>query len=86
MTSHRSAPSIDHEFIRFAIDAGVLRFGSFVTKAGRDSPYFFNAGLFHHGGLLGSLAEFYAKTFIAAEFDGRLQADLLYGPPTRASP
>jgi len=80
MTSHRSAPSIDHEFIRFAIDAGVLRFGSFVTKAGRDSPYFFNAGLFHHGGLLGSLAECYAKTFLAAEFDGRLQADLLYGP------
>jgi len=80
MTPLRSAQSIDHEFIRFAIDAGVLRFGHFVTKAGRESPYFFNAGLFHHGGLLGSLAGFYAKTFLAAESEGRLKADLLYGP------
>jgi orotate phosphoribosyltransferase len=72
--------STDQAFIRFAIRAGVLRFGSFVTKAGRTSPYFFNAGLFHHGGLLGTLAGFYAQTFLSAQFDGRLSADMLYGP------
>jgi orotate phosphoribosyltransferase len=49
--SYDSRPA-DQEFIRFAIDAGVLKFGSFITKAGRESPYFFNAGLFDHGGLL----------------------------------
>jgi len=80
MSKHSSSLSTDQEFIRFAIDAGVLRFGSFVTKAGRESPYFFNAGLFHHGGSLGSLASFYAKTFLAAEFDGRLEIDMLFGP------
>lgn len=80
MSKHSSSLPTDQEFIRFAIDAGVLRFGSFVTKAGRESPYFFNAGLFHHGGSLGNLASFYAKTFLAAEFDGRLQIDMLFGP------
>ncbi len=80
MSKHNSFQPTDQEFIRFAIDTGVLRFGSFVTKAGRESPYFFNAGLFHHGGSLGSLAGFYAKTFLAAEFDGRLQVDMLFGP------
>ena len=70
----------DQDFIRFAIDAGVLKFGSFTTKAGRSSPYFFNAGLFDHGGTLGQLADFYAKTFLAAEFDGRVCADSLFGP------
>lgn len=79
MTAFDTRP-VDQDFIRFAIDAGVLRFGSFVTKAGRTSPYFFNAGLFHHGQTLGKLAEFYAKTFLAAEFDGRVQADMLFGP------
>lgn len=77
---HAAHESTDQAFIRFAIQAGVLRFGSFVTKAGRTSPYFFNAGLFHHGGLLGTLAKFYAQTFLSAEFDGRLSADMLYGP------
>ena len=71
---------VDQEFIRFAIEAGVLKFGSFITKAGRESPYFFNAGLFDHGGTLGSLAGFYAKTFLAAEFDGRIRVDSLFGP------
>jgi orotate phosphoribosyltransferase len=82
MNSHHSSHQepIDQAFIRFAIDSGVLRFGRFLTKAGRESPYFFNAGLFHHGGTLGTLAHYYAKTFLAAEFDGRLKADMLYGP------
>lgn len=78
--THQTHPPIDQDFIRFAIEAGVLKFGRFQTKAGRESPYFFNAGLFHHGALLGRLAEFYAQTFLAAEFDGRLQADVLFGP------
>ena len=70
----------DQEFIRFAIDAGVLRFGRFITKAGRESPYFFNAGLFHHGGTLGRLAGFYAQAILSAEFDRQLAIDSLFGP------
>ena len=80
MTQPLDPRPADQEFIRFAIETGVLKFGRFVTKAGRESPYFFNAGLFDHGGTLGSLAGFYAKTFLAAEFDGRIQADGLFGP------
>ena len=52
------------EFIEFSVAAGVLRFGEFVTKAGRLSPYFFNAGLFNDGERLGKLAEFYAQTLL----------------------
>ena len=54
------------EFVRFAVDAGVLGFGEFKTKAGRLSPYFFNAGLFHDGATLGRLAQFYAKALLAS--------------------
>ena len=68
------------EFIRFALDAGVLRFGQFRTKAGRDSPYFFNAGLFNDGARLGRLAEFYGATLLAAEQAGQLRFDMLFGP------
>lgn len=69
-----------HEFIRFAIDAGVLRFGEFRTKAGRLSPYFFNAGLFNDGERLGRLAGFYARTLLEAESDGAIGFDMLFGP------
>ncbi len=55
---------------------GVLKFGEFVTKAGRNSPYFFNAGLFHDGGTLKRLAEFYAQTLI----DSGVEFDMLFGP------
>jgi orotate phosphoribosyltransferase len=68
------------EFIRFALAAGVLRFGSFRTKAGRDSPYFFNAGLFDDGERLGRLAEFYAQRLLRAERDGEAAFDMLFGP------
>ena len=68
------------EFIRFALDAGVLRFGQFRTKAGRDSPYFFNAGLFNDGARLGRLAEFYAATLLTAQNADRLRFDMLFGP------
>ena len=54
------------DFVRFAVEAGVLRFGEFKTKAGRLSPYFFNAGLFDDGDKLGRLAEFYAKALLAS--------------------
>jgi orotate phosphoribosyltransferase len=71
--------TLRQQFIEFAIDAGVLRFGEFKTKAGRLSPYFFNAGLFNRGALLGRLAGFYARTLLAARDDG-LRFDLLFGP------
>ncbi|MCK5092467.1 MAG: orotate phosphoribosyltransferase, partial [Gammaproteobacteria bacterium] len=50
-----------HEFIDFAITAGVLRFGDFTLKSGRTSPYFFNAGLFNSGEQLARLGRFYAQ-------------------------
>ena len=68
------------EFIRFALSAGVLRFGEFKTKAGRMSPYFFNAGLFHDGALLGRIAEFYAQALLEAQRSGALHFDMLFGP------
>ena len=53
--------ALAQEFVQFAVDSGVLRFGQFKTKAGRMSPYFFNAGLFDDGAKLSRLAQFYAK-------------------------
>jgi orotate phosphoribosyltransferase len=68
------------EFIRFALQAGVLRFGEFKTKAGRLSPYFFNAGLFNDGALLGRIAHFYAQALLRAEREGQIGFDMLFGP------
>ena len=68
--------ALAQQFVQFAVDAGVLRFGEFKTKAGRLSPYFFNAGLFDDGTKLGRLAEFYARRLV----DSGLQFDLLFGP------
>jgi orotate phosphoribosyltransferase len=64
------------DFIAFCIANGVLRFGSFVTKSGRTTPYFFNAGLFNTGGRLDRLAEFYA---LAIQRSG-VAFDMLFGP------
>ncbi|MEY3951232.1 MAG: hypothetical protein RL320_34 [Pseudomonadota bacterium] len=72
--------STQQSFLQFAIESGVLRFGSFKTKAGRISPYFFNAGLFYSGGLLGRLAGFYAQTLLNAQAHQGLEVDLLFGP------
>ncbi|MEY4001715.1 MAG: orotate phosphoribosyltransferase [Pseudomonadota bacterium] len=72
--------STAERFLRFAIESGVLRFGEFVTKAGRKSPYFFNAGLFNDGRRLGELASFYAESFLLAHGQGRIRADALFGP------
>jgi orotate phosphoribosyltransferase len=64
------------EFISFCIDSGVLRFGSFVTKSGRTTPYFFNAGLFDSGAKLDRLSGFYATSII----ESGLAFDMLFGP------
>ena len=64
------------EFIAFAIEKEVLRFGEFKTKAGRLSPYFFNAGLFNDGESLMKLGEFYA----AAIQNSGIEFDMLFGP------
>ena len=70
------------EFIAFCIDCGVLRFGQFKTKAGRMSPYFFNAGLFNDGATLGRLGQFYAKAIVAAG----MPFDMLFGPAYKGIP
>jgi orotate phosphoribosyltransferase len=64
------------EFIQFAIQKQVLRFGEFKTKAGRLSPYFFNAGLFNDGESLMRLGEFYAAAIVKSD----IQFDMLFGP------
>jgi orotate phosphoribosyltransferase len=71
---------LHQKFIRFALDAGVLMFGEFTTKAKRQSPYFFNTGLFNQGQTLGQVAGFYAKTLIEAERLQGLSFDMLFGP------
>ncbi|HWT71462.1 MAG TPA: orotate phosphoribosyltransferase [Oxalicibacterium sp.] len=68
--------NLPQQFIEFSVNAGVLRFGEFVTKPGRTSPYFFNAGLFNQGGTLARIADFYAQTLI----DSGLEFDMLFGP------
>jgi orotate phosphoribosyltransferase len=70
------------EFIEFAVARGVLCFGEFKTKAGRLSPYFFNAGLFNDGNTLRQLAQFYAKALLAADPG----FDLLFGPAYKGIP
>ncbi|MEF9996756.1 MAG: orotate phosphoribosyltransferase, partial [Burkholderiaceae bacterium] len=78
--------SIQQQFIEFALDAQVLRFGEFKTKAGRLSPYFFNAGLFNRGALLARLADFYARSLLDAERQGRIQFDMIFGPAYKGIP
>ncbi|WP_372873790.1 orotate phosphoribosyltransferase [Pseudomonas sp.] len=70
------------DFIRFAIDRGVLRFGQFTLKSGRTSPYFFNAGLFDSGLALARLGRFYA----AAVVDSGIPFDVLFGPAYKGIP
>ncbi len=70
------------EFIEFAIHRNVLCFGEFKTKAGRMSPYFFNAGLFNDGDSLRRLGQFYAKAILVAQ----LPFDMLFGPAYKGIP
>ncbi|AXA64522.1 MULTISPECIES: orotate phosphoribosyltransferase [Pseudomonas] len=69
-------------FIRFAIERGVLRFGEFTLKSGRISPYFFNAGLFHSGSALAQLGRCYADALVQAN----LPFDVLFGPAYKGIP
>ena len=78
--------SLQHEFIEFALNTNVLRFGEFKTKAGRLSPYFFNLGLFNTGKTLAQLAEFYAKTLLSAREEGKIQFDMIFGPAYKGIP
>ena len=63
-------------FLDFALAREVLRFGEFITKAGRKTPYFFNAGLFSDGASLGQLGAFYAQALLASG----IECDQLFGP------
>ncbi|MFC7460562.1 orotate phosphoribosyltransferase [Hydrogenophaga defluvii] len=69
-------------FVQFSVESGVLRFGEFKTKAGRMSPYFFNAGLFDDGAKLGRLAAFYAKRIV----DSGIEFDMIFGPAYKGIP
>jgi len=74
--------ALAQEFVQFAVDSGVLRFGQFKTKAGRMSPYFFNAGLFDDGAKLSRLAQFYAKALLASG----IEFDMIFGPAYKGIP
>ncbi|WP_234026773.1 orotate phosphoribosyltransferase [Melaminivora suipulveris] len=81
-TQEEDAAGLAQEFVRFAVESGVLRFGEFKTKAGRMSPYFFNAGLFDDGAKLGRLAQFYARALVASG----IQFDMVFGPAYKGIP
>ena len=78
--------TLAQEFIQFAEASGVLRFGEFKTKAGRMSPYFFNAGLFDDGAKLGRLAQFYARQLMVEEKTSDLTFDMIFGPAYKGIP
>ncbi len=77
-----SLPLDRRAFVQFALQEGVLRFGQFVTKSGRTSPYFFNAGLFNHGRSVGRLAQFYAQALVGSG----VSFDMLFGPAYKGIP
>lgn len=70
------------DFIAYALDCGVLKFGEFLLKSGRTSPYFFNTGLFNTGAQLGKLGHFYAQALIQSD----IKPDVLYGPAYKGIP
>lgn len=75
-------PHSPDQFIRFALETGVLKFGEFQLKSGRLSPYFFNSGLFNTGGSLAELGRFYAQRIAASG----LSFDVLFGPAYKGIP
>ena len=74
--------AVAQDFVQFALDAGVLRFGEFKTKAGRMSPYFFNSGLFDDGAKIARLAGFYADRLI----ESGVEFDMIFGPAYKGIP
>ncbi len=82
VSANATRDALAQEFVQFAIEAGVLRFGEFKTKAGRMSPYFFNAGLFDDGAKLGRLAQFYARAIL----DSGIEFDVIFGPAYKGIP
>ena len=82
MSSDAGQDQLAQDFVQFAVDSGVLRFGEFKTKAGRLSPYFFNAGLFDDGAKLGRLAQFYAQRLISSG----VEFDMIFGPAYKGIP
>jgi orotate phosphoribosyltransferase len=76
MSRPAQSDALAQDFVKFAVESGVLRFGEFKTKAGRLSPYFFNSALFDDGAKLARLAEFYARRLLASG----LGFDMLFGP------
>lgn len=82
VTQPVDAAGLAQAFVAFAVEAGVLRFGEFKTKAGRMSPYFFNAGLFDDGAKLARLAQFYAQAIVASG----IEFDMVFGPAYKGIP
>src|SRR5690625_4816375 len=83
MVAHTMADTYTREdFVQFALEQGVLRFGEFRVKSGRLSPYFFNAGLFSSGLTVARLGQFYARALI----DSGLRFDMLFGPAYKGIP
>jgi orotate phosphoribosyltransferase len=77
-----AAPDFRQSFLDFALKQGVLKFGSFVTKSGRNTPYFFNSGLFNDGESLRRLGEYYAEAFLQSG----VACDQLFGPAYKGIP
>ena len=81
-SSSLACDPLAQDFVQFAVQSGVLRFGEFKTKAGRMSPYFFNAGLFDDGAKLGRLAQFYARRLLSSG----IEFDMVFGPAYKGIP
>jgi orotate phosphoribosyltransferase len=78
--------SLSDQFLQFAVEKQVLRFGEFKTKAGRMSPYFFNAGLFDTGSSLCKLSEFYAQTLLKKTDELGVDFNMIFGPAYKGIP
>ncbi|RFU76625.1 orotate phosphoribosyltransferase [Trichoderma arundinaceum] len=85
-SSSSQLPAYKQQFLKSAIDGGVLKFGSFELKSKRISPYFFNAGEFHTARLAGAISSAFAKTIIQAQEQSGLDFDIIFGPAYKGIP